>query len=310
MSGLGYLGVILIGTALALVVTGLAGRRRGPALPPGLGYAPGRREERALGPLGRLGEAAVQGRDLGPRLARDLDRAGIGASPAEFAGLVIGGAGGLGLLFGVLSGSALLGIVAAAAGAAGARLFVRLRARRWLVAFEEQLPEAFDLLAGSLEAGSSLAQAMELVAAEGEPPLSEELRQVLAETRLGVPLAEALQASAVRVGSRDYGWCVQAVKLQQDFGASLAGVLRTLAEFMRWRDELKREVSALTAEGRISAWVLIALPFAVSGFFMLTNPSYLGLLTATPMGWGLLALAGGLMAIGSIWMMRLVKVEV
>ncbi len=107
-----------------------------------------------------------------------------------------------------------------------------------------------------------------------------------------------MAASVARVGSRDYAWCLQAIRIQQEFGASLGGVLRTLAEFMRWRQELRREVSALTAEGRISAYVLIGLPFVVGFFFWLANPGYLGELLSTSVGLVLLAVAGFLMTIG------------
>ena len=177
-------------------------------------------------------------------------------------------------------------------------------------AFESELPSALDLVAGSLEAGAPLAHALELVASEGEGPLAEEFERSLAQHRLGRPLIEALEESAARVGSRDFAWCTSAVRAQQEFGASLASVFRTLAEFMRWREEIRGEVRALTAEGRLSAWVLGALPFVVAAYFSLANPGYLGVLFTSPVGLVLLAGAGVFMTIGIVWMSRIVKVEV
>ncbi|MGH2725089.1 MAG: type II secretion system F family protein, partial [Actinomycetota bacterium] len=242
-------------------------------------------------------------------LAAELRRAGVRRSPAEFLAFVGVGAAAAGSA-GALAGGPVLGLVVAAVIVGGARFIVHRRARRWNDRFDEELPDALDLMAGSLEAGSSLVQSMELVAAEGQPPLSEDLGRVLADNRLGESLVDALEASAVRVGSEDFAWCVRAVRVQQEFGASLAGLMRTLAQFMRWRQELRREVRALTAEGRMSAYVLIGLPFLMAGFFALVNPAYLALLVTTPLGWILSITAAVLMALGTVWMTRIVKVEV
>ena len=176
--------------------------------------------------------------------------------------------------------------------------------------FEAALPDGLDLLAASLEAGAPLVQAMELVAAESDGPLAEEFARIIADNRLGNGLVDAMSDAAKRVGSRDFGWCVKAVRAQQEFGASLSGVLRTLSEFMRWRDELRGEVAALTAEGRVSAYVLIGLPIVVGGFFALVSPDYFDVMLSTTTGWVLLGMALVLMIIGSIWMTRIVKVEI
>jgi tight adherence protein B len=307
VSVLGYAGMLFLGLAITAWVWALAARPKKIDIPDNIGY--GNPGSPRFGAVARVAEDVLAGKHLTRSLALELPRAGIAYTPAEFVAATAVGTAIFGLLTGLLF-SPVFGLVVAVVVALGARLFVRLRAKRWLTNFEAQLPEAFDLLAASLEAGSSLPQAMALVADEGDPPVSEEFSQVLAETRLGVPLTEAMQASVQRVGSRDYAWCVQAVGIQQEFGASLAGVLRTLGEFMRWRQELKREVSALTAEGRVSAYVLVGLPFAVAGFFTLTNPGYLAPLVSTPLGWGMTLAATVLMVIGAAWMMKIVKVEV
>lgn len=308
MIAVGIAASLFLGIAITATVWALTARPKRVEIPEGIGY--GNPGSPRFGAVARVADDVLSGRKLARSLETELPRAGIGYTPAEFIAAVAVGCAIIGLLTGMAFGSPVVGLILAGIIGVGARAWVRMRASRWRREFDLQLPEAFDLLAGSLEAGASLPQAMALVAEEGDPPISEEFAQVLAETRLGVPLTEALQESVARVGSRDYAWCVQAVGIQQEFGASLAGVLRTLGEFMRWRQELKREVSALTAEGRVSAYVLIGLPFAVAGFFWLTNPSYLGALVTTPLGWAMLATAGTLLTFGAAWMMKIVKVEV
>jgi len=307
VSVVGYAGIVFLGLAITAWAWALGARPKRIDIPDNIGY--GNPGSPRFGAVARIAEDVMSGRKLTRSLALELPRAGIAYTPAEFVAATAVGMAIFALLTGLLF-SPLFGLILAGVVAVGARLYVRWRAKRWLTTFDAQLPEAFDLLAASLEAGSSLPQAMALVADEGDPPVSEEFAQVLAETRLGVPLTEAFQASVQRVGSRDFAWCVQAVGIQQEFGASLAGVLRTLGEFMRWRQELKREVSTLTAEGRVSAYVLIGLPFAVAGFFTLTNPGYLAPLISTPLGWGMTLAASVLMVIGAAWMMKIVKVEV
>jgi tight adherence protein B len=311
MSALAVLGPILIGAGLAVVVAAVASSRRGRVrLPEDLvppGSAPGRDES---GTLVRAAGRAISRTSLPQRLSLELPRAGIELSVERFTLLALTGAATVGLAVAVLSGALVSGLVGAIGALVASRLVVRHRAGRWTERFEDQLPDALDLLAGSLEAGTSLGQAMELVAADGRPPLAEVFERILADNRLGQPLVDAMETAAVRVGSSEFTWCVRAVRIQQEFGASLADVLRTLGEFMRWRQELRREVRALTAEGRISAYILIALPFLVGFFLLIVNPAYLALLVTTPLGWGMTIVAAVLLTAGSLWMRKIVKVEV
>ncbi|MGH2740425.1 MAG: type II secretion system F family protein [Actinomycetota bacterium] len=309
MRSLALLGAVLIGAGVAVVGLALVSRRSGRRLPEGLGHRAEAAVETRFGLLGRAAEKAVASTSLGRRLGAELPRVGLRLSPGEF----VAGAAGVAIFAGVLAGllfrSTAVGLVTTAIAPPAARILLRRRANRWVDRFENELPDALDLLAGSLEAGASLAQAMELLAAEGQPPVATEFDRVMADNRLGESLVDALEASAARTGSRDYAWCVRAIRIQQDFGASLSDLLRTLADFVRFRHELKREVRTLTAEGRISAYILIALPFVVATFFSIVNPSYLALLVSTPLGWILTVTAGVLMAIGTIWMTRITKVE-
>lgn len=311
MRGLALVGAALVGAGTAAVVmatpwTGRSRRLRGCL---GVPTRAGRAGGVALELAGRA-DAVVSRRGWARALSRELPRAGLDVGAGTFLLAVGGGAAVAAAMVAAATGSAVAGAVIAGVALALPRVVIRRRARRWLEHFEAELPEALDLLAGGLEAGAPLVHALELVAREGRPPLSNEFARTLADTRLGRSLVDALEAAADRVGSRDFTWCVRAVRAQQEFGASLAELLRTLAEFVRWRHELRGEVRALTAEGRVSAYVLVALPFLVTGFFLLTNPAYLGTLVVHPLGRTLILVAALLVGAGTAWMRRIVRVEV
>lgn len=176
--------------------------------------------------------------------------------------------------------------------------------------FEDQFPGVLDLLAASLEAGSTLPQALELVAAEADAPAKDEFGRVLANTRLGATLTEALDTASQRIGSRDMDWTVQAIAVQQRTGGRLAEILRVVAGTMRDRAEVRRELQALTAEGKLSAYILIGLPFLLAGFISIADPHYLGLLFHTVFGLVLLIGASVLMAVATVVMFRVIRVEV
>src|SRR5205823_1096485 len=136
----------------------------------------------------------------------------------------------------------------------------RRRIARRRKAFEAQLPEAMTLIASSLSAGHTFLRAIQMMCEEAEAPLSEEFARVVSETRLGDPVVDAIERMAGRLQIRDLQWVVQAIRIQQSVGGKLADLLHTLADFIRAREEVRREILALTAEGRISAWVLAARP--------------------------------------------------
>jgi tight adherence protein B len=202
--------------------------------------------------------------------------------------------------------SLLVGMLLAVAVPVGAKVALDLLAKRRRDRFADQLPETLQLLAGSLRAGNALAQAIDTVAREAQSPTSEEFRRLTIETRLGRDFGEALAALGDRVGSVDFRWVVQAVDIQREVGGDLAQILDSVAATMRDRQRVRRQVSALSAEGRMSAWVLIALPFALAGLMAVTNAAYL-----RPLGSGvglLLLAAGGLLQLGGVvWLRRIVK---
>ncbi len=189
-----------------------------------------------------------------------------------------------------------------------ARSWLRRRIARRRRALEGQLPGALSLLASSLKGGHSLLHAVEHLVDESDAPLSEEFERVLAETRLGDPLVDAMERMATRVGVEDLDWAVQAIRIQQGVGGKLAELLFTLAETLRARDEFRREVSVLTAEGRMSAAVLAGLPVFVLLGLQAANPGYMADLFHG-LGLFLLAAAAVSVAIGVTVVLRMVKVE-
>jgi tight adherence protein B len=152
--------------------------------------------------------------------------------------------------------------------------------------------------------------AFEIVVEEGDAPLADELARVVAETKVGRPLIESLESMAQRIGSRDVDWTVEAISIQQRTGGKLADTLRVLADFMRARIEVRAEVRALSAEARLSGKVLTALPIVIGGFFFAFRRAYFEPLLASGMGRAMLMAGVAGIVVGSLWMRRLVRVEV
>jgi tight adherence protein B len=213
-------------------------------------------------------------------------------------------------LVGVLSGSMPLAVLLAGFATVGPFLLVSRSVERRKRRFEEQLPDVLDLIAASLEAGGGVPRALEMVVGEADEPAASEFARVLSATRLGTPLVEALAEMRERLGSRDLSWTVQAIIVQQRTGGRLADVLRVVSSFMRSREEIRRDLRALTAEGRLSAYVLGALPFFLATVLLFVNPSYLNPLFTTGLGLAMTGGAAGMMAVSFVLMKKIVKVEV
>ena len=247
--------------------------------------------------------------NLMARLSSDLERARLPLRPGEFVLAAAGSGVALGAVIYFLTGQALLGVISAVAGPFLAWNFVKFKIARRRKAFEAQLPEALSLIASSLQAGHTALRAVQTMVEESEPPLSEEFERVVAETALGDPLVDALERMAKRLDVEDLAWVVQAIRIQQTVGGKLADLLYTLADFMRGREEIRREVKVLTAEGRLSAWVLGGLPVFLFFAVKTMSPGYLDPLLRTP---GVFVLVGAAVSVGiGIGMiMRMVKIDI
>jgi tight adherence protein B len=259
-----------------------------------------------------VAESVLEGqKGLEAALGSRLEAAGLALKPAEW--LIVHAGIALGLaVFGVLlgGGSILYLLLGIGLGVALPWLYLSLKKRRRLRAFKAQLADTLQLMAGSLSAGLSLAQSVDTVVREGNDPMAAEFRRSLMEARLGVEIEDALQGVAERMGSVDFEWVVMAIRIQRDVGGNLSELLNKVAETIREREYLERQVKTLSAEGRLSVWILGGLPPGFLAYLGLANPSYVTPLFTSPLGWVMLTVMGILLTAGIFWMKRVVKVEV
>jgi tight adherence protein B len=253
----------------------------------------------------------VAARGLEARLTRKLEAAGVPMRPAEWLILHTGVVVVSGVLFALLSGgggvATLLGL---ALGAIAPWLFLSFKEGRRTSAFLERMPDTLQLMAGGLRAGHSLPQSVDAVVRQGSEPISGEFNRALIETRLGVPLEDALDGVAARMRSVDFGWVVMAIRIQRDVGGNLAEVLSTVSATLRERARLRRQVRVLSAEGRLSAWILGLLPVVFFAYLVTLRREYVQPLWHDPMGIVLIVGMLVMLAVGTLWLRKVVKVEV
>jgi tight adherence protein B len=241
------------------------------------------------------------------KIQRLLERADLPIRTVEFV-YIMGGSGFvLGLLAAASGSSAPVILGAFGIGGCAPYGFLWFKANRRLNAIENQLPDLLITLAASLKAGHSFRQGIQTVVDEGQPPASEEFKRVLAETRLGRPMDDALAEMAERVGSKNLEFVITAVTIQRQVGGSLAGLFDMVAEAVRNRQQFARKIKSLTAMGRMSAYVLIGLPFFIAGALTLMNPSYMDPLYHTSTGHKLIILGLLMMTFGTLILKKIVS---
>jgi tight adherence protein B len=247
--------------------------------------------------------------DLETRIDQRLTGAGSSLTAAEWLLLHAAIAVGTATVFYFLLGGpmAFLGLLL---GIVLPWMYLKWRHGRRLNAFNGQLAETLGLMAGGLQAGLSLPQAVDTVVREGNEPMAGELRRALIEQRLGVDITDALDGVGERMESEDFDWVVMAIRIQREVGGNLAEILHTVADTLREREYLRRQVKALSAEGRLSGYILTGLPPLIGLYMMFVNPEYIRLLYTTFPGYILLGLAAVLLGLGSFTMSKLSKVEV
>lgn len=202
-----------------------------------------------------------------------------------------------------------LTVVAILLGAISPFIFIKFKASQRIKKFHEQLPDTLQLIGGSLKAGYSFNQALGMVQDETKPPISDEFKRVLSEIRMGSPEKDALDNMAKRINSEHLDWTVMAISVQREVGGNLAEVMDIIASTIRERDRVMNQIKALTAEGRISAYILIALPIVVGMILSILNREYVSLLVTTKLGLIIIAIAFTLMVIGSVWIIKIVRVD-
>ncbi len=221
--------------------------------------------------LNRLGE----GSDLFESISRQLARADLKFRPAEYLLLIVISTAVVGLIGTVLGRSVVFGIGSAVVGAFLPQMYVKRAQRARLKQFDNQLGDMLNLMVNGLRAGYSTLQAMEAVSRELPPPISEEFRRVVQEMQLGLPMEEALQHLLRRINSEDLDLVVTAINVQREVGGNLAEILDVISYTIRERVRIKGEIAALTAQGRITAWVISLLPVALVAILFLVNRQYI-----------------------------------
>jgi tight adherence protein B len=267
---------------------------------------------RALGGVqDRLNDLSAQvlaKNDRGRSLDDTLDRAGLAMRSNEF--VVVCAAVSAGALFlGVLLFGVPYFLLMAVPVAIGIPTFLKFKIARRRKAFVNQLGDTLQLMAGSLTAGYGLGQTLDSVARETDSPTSEEFQRVVMETRLGRSLEDALDAMSHRIQAKDFDWVVDAIKIQSSVGGNLSEIIEQVGETIRARTRIKRQVDALTAEGKISALVLFVLPFGLFGFIFSSNPDYIKPMFGSGLGQVMLGAAGLMLAAGGLWLKKLVNPE-
>jgi tight adherence protein B len=267
------------------------------------------------GGLTRMTDAASRlvGRLLGKRgntasTAVALELAGITMRVQDFV-LMLFGLTFAGAVLGWLVTGSILGALFALVTPIGVKLVLSFRTGRRQAKFAEQLHDALQMMSGNLRAGHSLLQALDSVAQQAPAPLSVEFTRVINETRVGRDVGKSLEETGVRMNSKDMSWIAQAIIINQQTGGNLAEVLDQVSGTIRERAQIRRQVSALAAEGKLSAIILMVLPFGVAGFVMLTNPGYMVKFTESLLGYGMLIVAAALLVIGGVWLRKVTVIK-
>ena len=259
------------------------------------------------GAVENIAERLVKRHDSKGRLRNLLEGTGWSIDPGGFLAAV-----GLSTIAAALLLLGLAGLlwflVALIVVPAVAYLVVRIAADRRRDLFESQFEGTLQLMSNSLRAGYGVNQAMDTVARESASPTSDEFLRALQEARLGQDQIVALRAMAQRVRSSDLDWVIDAIEVNREVGGSLMELFASVADTVRARARLARQVKALSAEGRLSAVVLVLLPFVMIGLLSLINPDYIGALTGSDSGRVILLVAAGFMGIGVLWLRKIVKV--
>ena len=303
-------GVLLavIAVAIPAAQSGLQDRPRWEApSPPGASL-----RDRINLPFQALAERSNRKRRLngGLTIAEHLARADLKLRTSEFVMIQVGflAAGALLALwrFGLAPQFVLAGVVAYLI----PMRYVKWRQGRRLKAFNSRLPDTVSLLSNAMKAGLSLPQAIEAVANNASPPISDELSRVIREMKLGSATPAALANMVRRVGSEDLDLIVTAIGIQSSVGGNLARILDGISHTIRQRIQIKSQIGAMTAQMRASGWIITLLPFIVAAVLNIITPSYFRVMFTEPAGRVLLVLAGVSIFIGNVFVRRITNFKV
>lgn len=237
-----------------------------------------------------------------------LENAGLRLSQADFVLLVIIGAF-VGALVGLVVAGPFLAILLVIAAPFVGHVVLGFLAGKRRTKFGDQLGDTLQLLSGSLRAGHSILRAIDAAANESQAPTSEEMRRVVSETSLGRDLLVSLNDTAERMQSEDFVWIAQAIQINREVGGNLAEVLDQVNETIRERNEIKGHIKSLAAEGKFSAYILMALPVGIVAMLMLVSPGYMDKMASTVLGWIMIVASIILMTIGGLWMRKIIDLK-
>jgi tight adherence protein B len=260
----------------------------------------------ALSPL----ERRLEEMPFMERLAETIEQSGATAPAYRvvIACAVFGLAAGL--FGGLLLRSAIAGVILGAVAASLPYLRITLRRQKRLAKIEEQIPDAIDVIKRALRAGHPFNTAIKLVADDMEQPIAREFELTFSDLNYGNDVRRALLGLLRRVPSVSVMALVTSVLVQRETGGNLAEILEQIAKVVRGRFRFERKLLTLSAEGRISAWVLSLVPVGLVGMLSITSPQYLPVLLTNPTGHKLIYAACALMLLGVVWIRRIIRIEV
>ena len=244
------------------------------------------------------------------RRAARLDQADLSLRVGEYAVVLLVVGALLTALGTVVSGSIVVGLGAGVVGVVMGEWLLARRAKQRQARFHQQLPSALQMMATAMEAGFSILDAVRLVSQEMGAPLGSEFTRILDETRSGGSFEESLQRLVTRIGSRDLYIVARALQSHRKVGGNLAEIFHQVGGTMREREELRGHINSLTAEQRMSAVIVAALPVVVVGLFLVTGPDFVSPLWTTKVGLFILGAAGGMEAIAFLFMRRIASINV
>ena len=253
-------------------------------------------------------ERLLAGRNVKLFTRAELENAGLRLSQAEFF-LLVGIGACVGMLVGVVAVGPLVGLLLALLAPFAGKLVLGFLAGKRRAAFDGQLGDTLQLLSGGLRAGHSILRAIDAAATESQKPTSEEMRRVITETSLGRDLLAALNDTAERMKNEDFVWISQAIQINREVGGNLAEVLDQVGETIRERAEIKGHIKALAAEGKFSAYILIAMPFGIVAMLLAMSPNYMNAMFTHPLGWAMIGASCVLMTIGALWMRKIIDLK-
>jgi tight adherence protein B len=261
------------------------------------------------GPMPSVDKFVKESRQ-GSGLAKLIEQSGVQTTPSGLMLVTLISAATFGLLTAVFVRQPYAAPLAACIGALCPIGYVMNRRTRRLNRFEEQFPEALDLLSRAVRAGHAFQTAMGMVANELTEPVGPEFKKAFDRQNFGLPLRDALNELSERVGSLDVRFFVTAVLIQRETGGNLAEILDNLAYVIRERFKIRRQIRVHTAHGRFTAWVLLSLPAALAVVLTIINPDHMSLLFKEHMGQMMILGAIVMQTVGYFWIRKVIKIEV